>query len=149
VEIKKNFISAGCDSSARVWDISSGKCTNSYSIPEGDINSVAYFPNFGAFAIGAEDGTARLFDIRADRELQSYTQDGTKPGITSVAFSSSGRYLFTGLDDNHVNVFDSLTGKRAWQFDGGHEQRISCLAVNSDGSAVCTGSWDNNLKVWA
>lgn len=28
-----------------------------------------------------------------------------------------------------------------------HEGRISCLGLSSDGSALCTGSWDKNLKV--
>lgn len=29
----------------------------------------------------------------------------------------------------------------------GHENRISCLGVSSDGTALCTGSWDSTLKV--
>lgn len=28
-----------------------------------------------------------------------------------------------------------------------HEGRISCLGLSDDGSALCTGSWDKNLKV--
>lgn len=72
-----------------------------------------------------------------------------KSGVTSSGFSSSGRYLFTGCDDNTINVWDTLSGKRAFQLDGGHEQRVSCLAVNNDGSAICTGSWDSSLKIWA
>jgi len=146
---KKSFVSGGCDSSARVWDIGSGKCAQSFWIPEGDINTVSYFPSYMAFAAGAEDGITRLFDIRSDRELQSYQPDGPKSGVTSSGFSYSGRYLFTGCDDNNVQVFDTLTGKKVWTLDGGHDQRVSCLAVNSEGSAISTGSWDNSLKIWA
>lgn len=29
----------------------------------------------------------------------------------------------------------------------GHENRVSCLGVSSDGMAMCTGSWDSTLKV--
>ena len=28
-----------------------------------------------------------------------------------------------------------------------HKNRISCLGMSADGSALCTGSWDSNLKV--
>lgn len=28
-----------------------------------------------------------------------------------------------------------------------HEARISCLGLSADGSALCSGSWDTNLKV--
>ncbi|TQD68966.1 hypothetical protein C1H46_045501 [Malus baccata] len=30
-----------------------------------------------------------------------------------------------------------------------HEAQISCLGLSADGSALCTGSWDTNLKIWA
>jgi hypothetical protein len=29
----------------------------------------------------------------------------------------------------------------------GHENRVSCLGVSTDGMALCTGSWDSTLKV--
>ena len=31
----------------------------------------------------------------------------------------------------------------------GHDNRVSCLGVSSDGNALCTGSWDSFLKLWA
>ena len=37
------------------------------------INAIQFFPNGNAFGTGSDDGSCRLFDIRADRELQSYT----------------------------------------------------------------------------
>jgi len=145
---KKTFLTGSCDSTCKIYDIASGKCTQSFIAGDGDVNTVSYFPNSHAFCAGTEDGTTRLFDIRADRELQQY-QEGPKTGVTSSAFSSSGRYLFIGCDDNTVQVYCTLSGKKQWQLDGGHDQRVSCLAVNCDGSALCTGSWDNSLKIWA
>jgi hypothetical protein len=67
-------------------------------------------------------------------------------GITSVAFSVSGRILFAGYDDNNVNVWDTLKGERVGVLSG-HENRVSCLGVSQDGMALCTGSWDSLLKV--
>jgi len=68
---KKTFVSAGCDYSAKVWDLTGGKCIQSFSGNEGDVNTVTYFPNGHAFVSGSDDASARLFDIRADRELTS------------------------------------------------------------------------------
>ena len=31
----------------------------------------------------------------------------------------------------------------------GHENRVSCLGVSPTGDALCTGSWDTLLKIWA
>lgn len=106
----------------------------------------SFFPNGDAFATGSDDASCRLFDIRADRELNTFTHDNILCGITSVAFSISGRILFGGYDDWTCNVWDTLKGERVGVLTG-HENRVSCLGVSSDGMALCTGSWDSTLKV--
>ena len=57
-----------------------------------------------------------------------------------------GRLLFGGYNDYVVNVWDVLKCSRVSLLYG-HENRVSCLAVSPDGTALCTGSWDFNLKV--
>jgi guanine nucleotide-binding protein G(I)/G(S)/G(T) subunit beta-1 len=99
-----------------------------------------------AFGTGSDDSTSRLFDIRADREMISYTHPNILAGITSIAFSNSGRFLFAGYDDFNCHVWDTLKGERAFSLQG-HANRVSCLGISSDGMALCTGSWDSLLKV--
>lgn len=72
-----------------------------------------FFPNGNAFATGSDDATCRLFDLRADQELMMYSHDNIICGITSVAFSKSGRLLLAGYDDFNCNVWDTLKGERA------------------------------------
>lgn len=72
-----------------------------------------FFPNGHAFATGSDDATCRLFDIRADQELAMYSHDNIICGITSVAFSKSGRLLLAGYDDFNCNVWDSMKAERA------------------------------------
>jgi len=145
---KNTFVSGACDATAKLWDLRDGKCKQTFTGHESDINAVHFFPNGLAFGTGSDDAACKLFDIRADRELQSYTQEAVLTGITSVAFSISGRYLFAGYDDFNCNVWDVLKGERQSQLSG-HDNRVSCLGVSSDGMALCTGSWDSFLKIWA
>jgi len=105
-----------------------------------------FFPNGDAFGTGSDDASCRLFDLRADREMNIYTHDNILCGITSVAFSISGRLMFAGYDDYNCNVWDTLRSDRVGVLMG-HENRVSCLGVASDGMAMCTGSWDTTLKV--
>lgn len=107
-----------------------------------------------------------------------YSHDNIICGITSVAFSKSGRLLLAGYDDFNCNVWDSMRTERAgtYLFNGivslchsvsavsylkcllvrftfagvlaGHDNRVSCLGVTEDGMAVATGSWDSFLKIW-
>jgi len=142
------FVSGACDATAKLWDIRTGRATQTFTGHESDINAVSFFPNGDAFATGSDDASCRLFDIRADRELNTFTHDNILCGITSVAFSISGRILFGGYDDWTCNVWDTLKGERVGVLTG-HENRVSCLGVSIDGMALCTGSWDSTLRVWA
>nr|CCU09389.1 transducin beta-like protein [Suberites domuncula] len=141
------FVSGACDSSAKLWDVRSAVCRQTFTGHEGDINAVSYFPNGQAFATGSDDATCRLFDIRADQELMMYSHDMIVCGITSVAFSKSGRLLLAGYDDFNCNVWDTLKGDRVGVLTG-HDNRVSCLGVSEDGLAIATGSWDSFLKIW-
>ena len=51
-------------------------------------------------------------------------------------------YRSIGDDDESSNYCYNMGAQ-------GHENRVSCLGVNSTGEALCTGSWDTYLKVWA
>lgn len=124
----------------------SRELSHSLHARNGTKTHTSFFPNGDAFATGSDDASCRLFDIRADRELNSFTHDNILCGITSVAFSISGRVLFGGYDDWTCNVWDTLKGERVGVLTG-HENRVSCLGVSADGMALCTGSWDSTLRV--
>jgi len=142
------FVSGACDSHAKIWDMRSGKCVQTFQGHESDINSVQFFPNGLSFGTGSEDYSCKLFDIRADRELMNYANESIREGVTSISFSNSGRFLFAAYDDKKVIVWDTLKGKQLQSLND-HETRVSCLQVSPDGNALCTGSWDHNLKIWA
>lgn len=57
-----------------------------------------------------------------------------------------GRLLFAGYNDYTVNVWDTLKCVRVCLLYG-HENRVSCLQVSPDGTALSTGSWDYTLRV--
>lgn len=143
----RSFVSGACDASAKMWDIRDGMCKQTFAGHESDINAIAYFPSGFAFATGSDDATCLLFDIRADQQIGLYSHDNIICGITSVAFSKSGRLLFGGYDDFNCNVWDTLKQDRAGVL-AGHDNRVSCLGVNEDGMAIATGSWDSVLKIW-
>ena len=95
-------------------------CGRLYLIQKCPINVILlfqFFPNGYAFATGSDDATVRLFDIRADQELAMYSHDNIICGVTSVAFSKSGRLLLAGYDDFNCNVWDSIRAERAGTYN--------------------------------
>jgi len=153
-EEKNMFVSGSCDATAKLWDYrlagSRQTVTSLKTFPghESDINSVSFFPDGNAFGTGSDDSSCRLFDIRAYAQLNKYAAEKILCGITSVAFSRTGKMLFAGYDDYNCYVWDTQLGQLVDHLIG-HDNRVSCLGVTDDGKALCTGSWDTLLKIWA
>lgn len=143
----RTFVSGSADACAKLWDIRDGLCRQTFSGHETDINAITFFPNGFAFVSGSDDATCRLVDIRADQEVGLYAHDNIVCGVTSTAFSRSGRLLLAGYDDFNCNVWDTLKENYCGVLSG-HDNRVSCLGVTEDGNAVATGSWDNYLRIW-
>nr|XP_002126536.1 guanine nucleotide-binding protein subunit beta-5 [Ciona intestinalis] len=142
------FISGGCDKNACVWDMRTAKCIQSFQTHNSDINTVKWFPTGEAFATGSDDGTIKMYDLRADREIACYERPNVLFGVNSVDFSVSGRIVLGGYNDYLVHVWDTITGEKLTALFG-HENRISCLKMSPDGTSFCTGSWDTTLRIWA
>lgn len=142
------LLTVSLDLTARMWDIRTGDCVRVFVGHQGDVNACEWFPDGNAFATGADDQTCRLFDIRADRMLMEYSHPDLVAGVTSLSFSKSGRQLFVGHDDNNCCVWDVLKGERQAVL-AAHNDRVSAVAVSTDGYALATGSWDSQLKIWS
>jgi len=145
------FVSASCDATAKLWDYREQKTpVKTFPGHESDINSIQFFPDGNAFVTGSDDSSLRLFDVRAYKQVNKYANDKILCGITSVAFSKTGRLLFAGYDDHSCSVWDTMLGS-AELVDSlvSHDNRVSCIGVSGSGKALCTGSWDTLLKVWA
>ncbi|KAJ8307856.1 hypothetical protein KUTeg_014589 [Tegillarca granosa] len=167
-----DILTGSGDSTCALWDVESGQLIQSFHGHAGDVMSIDLSPSEtgNLFVSGGCDKVAmvwdmrtgecvqcRLFDLRADREVNCYKKESIIFGCNSVDFSISdcitlyfltGRLLFGGYNDYTVNIWDVLKGNRVTILYA-HDNRVSCLGVSPDGTALCTGSWDNTLKIWA
>ncbi|CAH1425925.1 unnamed protein product [Lactuca virosa] len=153
------FVSGSCDATARLWDTRvASRAVRTFQGHQGDVNSVKFFPDGNRFGTGSDDGTCRLFDIRTGHQLQVYTHplhdnnNNNTPDVTSISFSISGRLLFASYSNGDCFVWDTLLAEvvlNLGTLQNSHEARVSCLGLSADGSALCTGSWDTSLKIWA
>jgi len=146
---KKLFASGSIDKTIRVWDIRSGKSTHVFDNHEKDVNLVQFFPNDTTFASGSDDTSIRLFDIRAWAQINQYNLENNTTQLvpTSIAFSQSGRFLFSSYTDNFIAIWDTLKAEKKAEIKA-HEKRVTSLGVSGDGHALCSASWDTVLKIW-
>eukprot|EP00250_Pteridium_aquilinum_P016859 c23328_g4_i1 orf=224-1360(-) len=153
------FVSGSCDRTARLWDIRiATRATQTYQGHGGDVNAVQFLPDGLRFGTGSDDSTCKIFDTQTGHELQRYKQpylsrEGAK--VNSMAFSDSGRLLFAAYfiaNSADCYIWDSLTAEvvgNLKSLPNAHTSTVSCLGLASDGSALCTASWDRTLKIWA
>lgn len=145
------FVSGACDAFAKLWDIRTGKTVQTFSGHESDINAVQFFPDGQAFGTGSDDATCRLFDIRADRELNTYA-------VRSCPLLPASLSLFSGfLWASHLNLcFVSLIlswccikyrssvfshnspGTRTWE-----QRSLGCLRLSMQ---LLKGLWNTQLS---
>lgn len=144
------FVSGSVDVTAKLFDVRTKGAVMTYVGHDSDINSVDYRQDLQAFGTASDDSSCRIFDLRAARQQEILYSPRIITGITSVAFSGSGRFLFAGYDDTTLRAWDILNGgSPAQEMSTAHDSRVSCIGVSSDGKALATGSWDTLLKVWA
>lgn len=152
------IVTGACDEKARVFDLRQDgkKCAREFNGHQSDINGVVWMRNGTGFASGSDDASCLVWDVRVNSGPMQSLSDAKKPsGVTSLDFSWSGRLCFAAYDDMPftVSVWDALTGKQAadslGQAQHSHEERISCVQVSEDGSAVLTSGWDMMIKIWA
>lgn len=67
------FASGGSDGYVYLWDIRSPSSVQNFFVSDSDISTVRFFSDGNSIITGSDDGIARLFDLRADCELSSYS----------------------------------------------------------------------------
>uniref|UniRef100_A0A8C1VC88 Guanine nucleotide binding protein (G protein), beta 5b n=1 Tax=Cyprinus carpio TaxID=7962 RepID=A0A8C1VC88_CYPCA len=152
------ILTSSGDGTCALWDVESGQLLQSFHGHSADVLSLDLAPSEtgNTFVSGVRSSKhhlhiyscCRLYDLRADREVAIYSKDSIIFGASSVDFSLSGRLLFAGYNDYTINVWDVLKGTRVAILFG-HENRVSTVRVSPDGTAFCSGSWDNTLRIWA
>eukprot|EP00475_Leptophrys_vorax_P034629 TRINITY_DN5615_c0_g1_i1.p1 TRINITY_DN5615_c0_g1~~TRINITY_DN5615_c0_g1_i1.p1 ORF type:complete len:254 (+),score=54.88 TRINITY_DN5615_c0_g1_i1:534-1295(+) len=153
VRDEKSFYSAGCDSTARLWDIRTPRCVLVFDdAHHGDINSLKALRGGVAFGTGSDDSTCKVFDVRCGGQLNVYEDENKSfGGVASIDFSHSGKIMFAGYADTRTRVWDVVTADLINQeFAGsGHKGQVSSVQVSPDGYALATGSWDGIVNIWA
>lgn len=143
------FVSGSCDMTCKVWDVRDHKAdVMTFPGHDSDINAVDSGADGNYFCSAGDESVIIMHDVRSYGPVQNYTTPNIVASITSVAFSQSNRVIFAGYDDNQVHVWDSLTGSKIRDLES-HTNRVSCLGINKQGTALCTGGWDQLLRIWA
>jgi len=144
---KNTFLSGSTDATVKLWDLRDGMCRQTLVGHVSDVVDCKWMTNGLNFVTASDDGIVRLFDVRSDQEISQYAYEYRPAGVSCVDSSLSGRIIFAGYDDFNISLWDTLLGELLAVLNE-HQGKVSCLGVDKEGVALCSGSWDNLLKIW-
>jgi U3 small nucleolar RNA-associated protein 13 len=68
--------------------------------------------------------------------------------VQSLAFSNSGRLLFSSYNNNNIKVWDVLREKKLTQLKGQHKEAIKSISLSYDGSTLVSAGKDGLITLW-
>ncbi len=137
-------VSGSLDKTARVWDLSSGKCISILKHPK-EILGVAVTPDGRLAVSGCYDNKVRVWDLGPGK--CTATLKGHTDLVYGVAMTPDGRLAVSGSLDKTARVWDLGSGKCTATLKG-HTDGVVMVAVTPDGRLAVSGSYDTTIRVW-
>ena len=120
-----------------------GKCSRTVAL-DNIISCLSYRNNTIAF--GFEGGDIVILD--AVTGSQTATFSGHTDAVSCLVFSSDGRSLVSGSQDETVKLWDIQTGIVVRTFSG-HTGMIFSISVSADFAIIASGSLDGSICLWS
>ncbi|MHC4518612.1 MAG: WD40 repeat domain-containing serine/threonine protein kinase, partial [Planctomycetota bacterium] len=133
------------DTTARVWDASSGKELLTLKGHSSVLWSVGFSPDDQRIVTASDDGTAKVW--QADNGEELLTLEGHAGPVWSAAFSPDSQRIVTGSSGGTAKVWEASSGKELLTLQGPTAGLVSA-AFSPDGQRIVTGSDDGTAKVW-
>ena len=101
----KKIATASSDSTAKIWDATTGKELLTLTGHSAELRPVTFSPDGKFLATGSGDNTAKVWDVETGDAI--LTLPGSEGGVYGVAFSSTdnGAHLVVASNDGVVRVF--------------------------------------------
>ncbi len=108
----------------------------------------AVFRNDGkVLLVACPDGSARLWDLTKDEEINPGLRPHHGYPLTAVAFDPTGQRVVTGCQDGTVGIWDVINGKLLVNMRG-HSGEIAAVTFSPNGKTLLTASHDGSARFW-
>jgi len=133
--------SSSSDATIKLWDLNTRKEIKTF--PSEFFSFVKFSPDGSCIATKAWVNKIAILEPFTGKKkiLQGHDEH-----ITSIDFSSDGKYLVSGGFDKKVKIWEVSTGQLVHSFEENNESIFS-VAFSPDNKIVVAGSF-NSIKIW-
>jgi WD40 repeat protein len=138
------------DGSVRLWNVSEGRCTRTLRDSRMDkVYSIAWSPSGVTIAVANRGGLIFLWDISNEQNTMSVPVviQGHENLVTTIAYSSDGRYLASGSYDKTVKLWHAADLSCAKVLMG-HTELVRSVCFSPNCKIIASGSSDRSVRLW-
>jgi WD40 repeat protein len=134
------FATGGADKMVKIWDASLRRVVVNFDQAQSAVWSLTALPQPGRFVAGCDDGTVRIFQVRADRP-------GVRDGQEDAPLGPDGRKPVEVAPVLKPGQPAPRTGSQT-QVLTGHSAAVYTVAASANGSFIASGGADHKVIVW-
>jgi WD40 repeat protein len=111
------------------------------------VRCLAVDPNSNTLASGDVEGCIKLWNLGSlsDQPIKIIRQE--QQTINSLAFSSDGKRLVSGVNNGNIKIWDTKIWKK-YSVNGQHLEPVNSVAFSPDNNLIASGSDDKTIKIW-
>ncbi|MGE5642303.1 MAG: helix-turn-helix domain-containing protein, partial [Byssovorax cruenta] len=130
-----------------VWDMANGQQLYELKGHKDFIDTIRFNPDGTRLVTASQDGTARIWDLTAQREILSLPVG--QAGNVAAVFSPDGKRLATTGEENAITIWDAANGTKLLTL-AAHTAPAVQIVFTSDGTQLATVSENNEdgIRVW-
>jgi WD40 repeat protein len=143
----KLLVSGGNDSTARVWDLQTGRQVRLLGATVGRVWGVALMPDARHVLVARQSGTLDVHEVATGRKVRALARQAK--AIRCIALLPDSKRAVTANYDKFVRLLDVEGMKELKQYAGHTGGQLS-LACSADGKVALTGGGQNErvARLW-
>ncbi len=130
----------------RLWDVATLRDPRPMlQALEAPVQRAVFRTDGRTILVGCRDGTARLWDVESDEEINPGLRPHHAYPVTAIAYPPRGERVVAGCQDGSVGMWDLSTGKLLFETRG-RSSEVTALTFSPDGQVILTAGRDGTVR---